>query len=144
MIRAKGKLGDHEIDCQVLNPGGWFGRAYLIEIGGSYWPLYYVVEANSAWDAIEELCETKARHHIIANPRDLGDYPEDSRHYGPNGEVLDLDHVRVYGDDSRYVTPAWPCRYYHHSQPKATWTPEDDDVTASMIEMGSVLDKSPD
>ena len=142
MIRAKGELGGHEIDCEVLNPGGWFGRAWLVEIGGSYTPVYYVVEADGLSDIIDELCESKAGHHIIVEERDLADYPEDSRHYGPNGEVVDLDHFMVYGDESRHVKPAWACRYYHHTQPKALWTPELDDVTASMIEMGAMLEKS--
>ena len=36
----------------VLNPGGWFGKAWLVELGGSYWPLFLIVEAESVCEAI--------------------------------------------------------------------------------------------
>ena len=40
-VKASGSLHGHELkDMPVLNPGGWFGKAWLIEIGGSYWPLF--------------------------------------------------------------------------------------------------------
>jgi hypothetical protein len=25
-------------DIPVLNPAGWFGKCWLLELGGSYWP----------------------------------------------------------------------------------------------------------
>jgi hypothetical protein len=46
-VKASGSFGGQELaDIPVLNPGGWFGRAWLLEIGGSYWPLFLVVEAG--------------------------------------------------------------------------------------------------
>ena len=36
-ITAKGTFNGHDLtDLPVLNPGGWFGKAWLVEIGGSY------------------------------------------------------------------------------------------------------------
>ena len=38
-IKAKAKLHDHELtDVPVLNPGDWFGKTWLIEIGRATTP----------------------------------------------------------------------------------------------------------
>jgi hypothetical protein len=74
-ITAQGKLNNHELtDIPVLNPGDWFGKTWLIEIGGSYWPLHLVVEADTAQCVIDELAENeKFGHHVIVDEVDLGD-----------------------------------------------------------------------
>ena len=52
-IKASGNLHGHDLtDIPVLNPGDWFGKTWLIEIGGSYSPLFLIIEANSMSDAI--------------------------------------------------------------------------------------------
>ena len=90
--------GHHLTDIPVINPGGWWGKSWLIEIGGSYTPLWLVVEADTVSDAIDELSDDKTYgHQIHVSDADLGDYPEDSRHYDGNGRVIDLDHVMVHG-----------------------------------------------
>ena len=98
-ITASCKFGDHDLtDIPVLNPAGWFGKAWLMEIGGSYTPLWLVVEADNISDAIDELSDDKTYGHQLHVPdSDLGDYPEDSRHYDGNGRVIDLDWVMVHG-----------------------------------------------
>lgn len=46
-ITARGNRNGHELtDIPVLNPGDWFGKTWLIEIGGSYSPLFLIVEAD--------------------------------------------------------------------------------------------------
>ena len=103
-------------DIPVINPGGWWGKTWLIEIGGSYWPLFLVVEAAGVQDAIDELADDeKYGHHIIVAPGDLDDYPEESRHYGPSGQVLDLDHLMIHGQER--VNVPFPCRYYGDGLP---------------------------
>ena len=94
-ITATGKLNGHDLkDLPVLNPGDWFGKTWLLEIGGSYSPLFLIVESDSAQDAIDELADnTKYCHNIIVDDTDLGDYPEEDRHYSGSGHVLDLDHL---------------------------------------------------
>jgi hypothetical protein len=100
----------------VLNPGGWFGKTWLLEIGGSYWPLFLVVEADSVQDAIDELADDeKYGHHIVVALGDLDDYPEECRHYGPCGQVLDLDHLMVHGQEG--VKVPFPCRYHSEWMP---------------------------
>jgi hypothetical protein len=100
-ITATCKLNGHDLlDLPVLNPGGWFGKAWLVEIGGSYTPLFLVVEADTVCDAIDELSDDETYGHQIHVPdSDLGDYPEDDRHYDGSGRVIDLDHVMVYGEE---------------------------------------------
>jgi len=116
-IKARGSFGGQELkDIPVLNPGGWFGKAWLLEIGGSYWPLFLIVEADSVSDAIDELADNeKFGHNIVVSPDDLGDYPEDERHYGPSGQVLDLDHLMVHGQE-RSECP-FPCTYFGDDLP---------------------------
>ncbi|HMP57731.1 MAG TPA: hypothetical protein PKD86_00135 [Gemmatales bacterium] len=124
-ITASGMFGGQRLDkVEVCNPGDWFGKTWLIEIGGSYWPLFLVVEADSVQDAIDEFAEsTKFSHHIVVPPEDLGDYPEDERHYGPNGQVIDLDHVMVHGQEGAECP--WPCTYHGDGLPPEGVKPTD-------------------
>lgn len=116
-ITARGEFnGNDLIDIPVLNPGGWFGKTWLLEIGGSYWPLFLVVEADSIMDAIDELAEhEKFGHNIVVADEDLGDYPEDDRHYSGAGQVLDLDHLMIHGQEG--VNCPFPCRYFGEGLP---------------------------
>ena len=69
-IKARGTFAGQEIkDIIVLNPGGWFGKAWLLEIGGSYWPLFLVVESDSISDAIDELPATRSTATTSSSPR---------------------------------------------------------------------------
>ena len=124
-ITARGKLNNHELtDIPVINPGDWFGKAWLIEIGGSYWPTFLVVEADTVQCAIDELADNeKYGHHIIVDEADLGDYPEDERHYGPSGQVLDLDHLMVHGQEG--CECPFPCRYFGDGLPEEGMSPTD-------------------
>jgi hypothetical protein len=108
----------------VINPGGWFGKTWLLEIGGSYWPIFLVVEADSITDAIDELAENeKYGHHITVDEADLFDYPEDDRHYGASGQVLDLDHLMIHGQEG--VECPFPCVYHGEGLPVEGLKPTD-------------------
>lgn len=117
-ITARAKFHDHDLtDIPVLNPGGWFGKAWLIELGGSYSSLYLIVEADSMCDAIDELAENeKYGHQIVVEDNNLGDYPEDNRHYSGTGQVLDLDHLMIYGQQG--ANCPFPCRYFGDGLPE--------------------------
>jgi hypothetical protein len=92
--------GNHLADMPVLNPGGWFGKSWLIEIGGSYTSLFLIVEADSMCSAIDELADNeKYGHLIVVTDEDLGDYDLDNCQYGPSVQVLDLDHLMIYGTE---------------------------------------------
>lgn len=111
LIKAHANFHGHELkDITVINPGGWFGKTYLIEIGGSYSSFYLVVEADSMSDAINELADDeKHGHHIVVEDEYLSDYDPESCHYGSSGQVLDLDHIMIYGEEGS-ATP-FSCRY---------------------------------
>ena len=116
-ITASCTLNGHDLtDIPVINPGGWWGKAWLVEIGGSYTPLWLVVEADSISDAIDELSDDKTFGHQLHVPEgDLGDYPEDDRHYDGSGRVIDLDHVMIYGQERTDVP--YPVRYHGEGLP---------------------------
>lgn len=124
-VTASGTLNGHELNnMPVLNPGDWFGKTWLLEIGGSYWPLFLIVEADSAQDAIDELAEDeKYGHHIVVDDADLGDYPEDQRHCGPSGQVIDLDHLMIHGQEG--TACPFRCLYHGEGLPEAGMTPAD-------------------
>lgn len=124
-ITARGNINRHELtDIEVLNPGDYFGKAWLIEIGGSYSSLYPIVEAESITDAIDELAENeKHGHHIIVENDNLGDYPDDSRHYGASGQVLDLDHLMIYGQKG--ADCPFRCIYHGDGLPVLGMSPTD-------------------
>lgn len=103
--------GHHLVDMPVLNPGGWFGKTWLIEIGGSYSPLFLIVEADSVCSAIDELADNeKYGHLIVVADEDLADYDPEDCHYGPSGQVLDLDHLMIHGEEG--AKRPFPCRYF--------------------------------
>ncbi|MDB5350137.1 MAG: hypothetical protein JWN86_1384 [Planctomycetota bacterium] len=123
MITASCTLHDHELtDVPVLNPGGWFGKTWLIEIGGSNTPLFLVAEADTISDAIDELSDDPTfGHQLHVSESDLGDYPEDSRHYDGSGRVIDLDHVLVHGREG--CDQPFPVRYHGESLPRSGMAP---------------------
>ena len=117
-ITARGTLNGHDLtDIPVINPGGWFRKAWLLELGGSYWPLFLVVEADTISDAIDELAENeKYGHQIVVPDADLGDYPEDDRHYSGSGQVLDLNHLMIHGQEGSDCP--FKCRYFGEGLPE--------------------------
>ena len=124
-ITAKATLNGHELsDIPVLNPGDWYGKCFLLEIGGSYTPLFLVVEADSVQDAIDELADNELYGHLITvDETDLGDYAEGDRHYGPSGQVLDLDWLMIHGQEG--VESPFPCRYFGDGLPAEGMEPAD-------------------
>ena len=124
-ITAKVNFHGHELtDIPVLNPGDWFGKTWLIEIGGSYSPLFLIVEADNVTDAIDELADSeKYGHNIIVPDEDLGDYPEEDRHYSATGQVLDLDHLMIHGTEGSKCP--FPCRYFGDGLPEEGVLPTD-------------------
>lgn len=63
-ITASCEFDDQELrEIPVVNPGGWLGESWLIEIGGRYTPLFLVVEADNVSDAIDELSDDPTYGH---------------------------------------------------------------------------------
>jgi len=117
-ITASFKLHGHDLTADVVNPAGWFGKTWLIEIGGGFTPLFLIVEADSPTDAIDELSDSdQFGHHIIVDDADLADYPEDERHYGPSGQVIDTDWLSIHGCEGCPIP--FKCRYHGDGLPDA-------------------------
>lgn len=124
-IKARVRLNGHELtDVPTINPGDWFGKTWLLEIGGSYAPLFLIVEADSAQDAINELADSeKYGHHIVVGDDDLGDYDPAICSYGPSGQVIDLDWLMIHGMEGTDVP--FPCRYFGGGLPEDGMSPAD-------------------
>ncbi len=80
-------------DIPVLNAGGWFGKTWLLEIGGSYSPLFLIVEADSMTDAIDELADNEkyGHKHCLFLATTSTTTILETCHYSGSGQVLDLD-----------------------------------------------------
>ena len=117
-VKACATFHGHELtDMPVINPEGWFGKTWLIEIGGSYTPLFLIVEADSAQDAVDELADNETYgHHIVVTDEDLADYDPETCHYGPSGQVVDLDHLMIHGMEG--TDCPFSCRYHADGLPK--------------------------
>jgi hypothetical protein len=124
-VKAKAKFNGHDLtDVPVLNPGDWFGKCWLLEIGGSCTPLFLVVEADSVQDAIDELADNdKYGHLITVDDDDLSDYDPDDCSFGPSGQVLDLDWLLIHGQEG--TACPFPCRYFGDKLPADGMLPAD-------------------
>ena len=124
-ITATANFNGQELkDIPVLNPGDWFGKSWLIEIGGSHVPLFLVVEADTIMDAVDELADNeKYGHQIIVADEDFDDYPDDDRHYSDSGKLLDLAHLLAHGEE--HSECPFPCLYHGEGLPEAGVKPTD-------------------
>jgi hypothetical protein len=123
-ITASCQFSGHDLtDIPVINPGTWWGKAWLVEIGGSYSPLWLVVEADTISDAIDELSDSMYGFQIHVPDSDLGDYLEEDRHYDGSGRVIDLDHVMIHGQE-RSDLP-YPVKYHGAGLPAVGLDPHE-------------------
>ena len=122
-VKSCATFNGHELkDIPVINPGDWFGKTWLVEIGGSYCPLFLIVEADTVQDAIDELADNeKYGHNINVPDDDLTDYDTESCNYGPSGQVIDLDHLMIHGTEGS--ESPFPCLYFGIDLPKEGMKP---------------------
>jgi hypothetical protein len=106
--------GEDITSVPVVNPGDWWGRTWLIEVGCGYSSLFFIVEADYPSDAVEEFSESEWGHLIHIEEPDLADYPEDDLSYDADGNPYTLENVMYYGTESyRYSDrPPFPVRYF--------------------------------
>jgi hypothetical protein len=128
MITAKGRLGNHDIEAECINPGDWFGKVWLLEIGCGYSSGFFAVEADSVTDAIDEFSGSKYGHLILIDEADFADYVEDGEFNGytnDGGQPCDLDNVMVHGEErpGRGEYTPWNCRYFADDLPAEGMTP---------------------
>ena len=85
-------------------------------------PIFLVAEGDTVQCVINELADNeKFGHHIIVDEADLGDYPEDERHYGPSGQVIDLDHLMIHGQEGSECP--FLCLYHGAGLPEKGMSP---------------------
>lgn len=111
-ITATCKFNDHDLsEIPVVNAGNWFGKTWLLEIGGGFTPLFLIVESDSVSDAIDELADSEEYgHHIVVADDDLGDYDPETCEYSCSGKIIDTDWLSVHGCEGCPVPFA--CRYH--------------------------------
>ena len=124
-VIAYARFNKHELaGIPVLNPGDWWGKRWLLELGGSYWPTFLVVEADTVADAIDELADSDKYGHLITVPNeDLADYDPEDFHYGPSGQVLDLDHLMINGQEG--TDCPFRCTYHGEGLPPEGMAPSE-------------------
>ncbi len=62
--------------------------------------IQHSVDTEHQWFRPVPSCAHNSQLHQIHVPdSDLGDYPEDDRHYDGSGRVIDLDHLMIYGQE---------------------------------------------
>ena len=147
-VRFKFMDGEHEIEGQVVNPGGWFGKVWIFQIAiANALNPFYAIEADSEQSAIDELADSRFSRLIdvdeadapkwIANPdnEDEGDYEEnDYTQAGNDGHWVDLSNcaLKPAPKDIKYFVE---------------WNPLQDDLSAVIDqELDTVreeLDKTP-
>lgn len=123
-ITATFTFHGHELTADVVNAGDWFGKTWLLEIVGGFTPLFLVVEADSASDAIDELADSEQHgHHIVVDDADLGDYDPESCEYSGSGKVIDTDWLSIHGCEGCNVP--FVCRYHADCLPSDGVPPAD-------------------
>lgn len=61
-------------DIEVLNPGDWWGKLWIVEVGCGYSSVFFGVEAGSIYEAIDEFAEGKYGHHVRIDDASRVDY----------------------------------------------------------------------
>lgn len=75
------------LELPVVNPGGWFGRVYIIGYTDGFAGWYYLVEAGAADDAIETWVESEFGEPARIPLGHLKDYEVRSRSGHSEGDV---------------------------------------------------------
>ncbi len=98
-------------DVPVINPGGWFGAAKIVEVGGSAFPLFFVVEADSYGDAVDEFSGSDDYgHHVVIEDSAKGDYGEEVSEEDANRAMTWDDKAEGWVDDKNNLwnnRPKW-------------------------------------
>ena len=117
-ITATATLDGQELTgIAVVNPGSWFGKTWLLEIGGCYSPLFLIVEADTVCDAIDELAESDTYgHNIVVEYPDLGDHDPDELYHAGSGQLCDLQDLKIHGFE--WGKCPFPCRYCGEGLPE--------------------------
>lgn len=101
---------------RVLNPGDWFGKAWLVFVADCYHPTLYVVEAGSCSDALEEFVESYIGANLEISDSEIGDYDLGDITSYRNGTPCDTESVMIHGAENRDLP--FTCRYWFPGAPE--------------------------
>lgn len=112
-VKASYELNDLKYtQTPVINPGSWFGQAWVIDMGNGD---HYVVEAGDSSSALDELfdkCEAAAESLRIPKEQ-WAEYKIDTANgggwdkvtlLGNHGEPCDIENVTVHQLDKESIT----------------------------------------
>jgi hypothetical protein len=101
-VRFKCQDGEHKIEGIVVNPGGWFGRVWILQIAiANALNPYYAIEADSEQDAIDEFADSQYSHLIDVPEESTPKWIEDENH--PDGGYEEENDFSYAGNDGHYV-----------------------------------------
>jgi hypothetical protein len=102
-VTFSAKLGNHDIRGDVINPGDWFGKVCVIEVGFGVSSFFYAVEADGWNSAIDEFVDSERGHLIRISEDDMADYDEDEvRRAGNACEPVDLENAVIHDIPVKY------------------------------------------
>jgi hypothetical protein len=102
-VRFLCRLGSDTIVGDVVNPGGWFGKCWLIQVSiANNLNPFYVIEADTEQDAIDVLADSERYSHLVDVPaEDCPKWDDERKEFedsdycqaGNDGHWIDLSNV---------------------------------------------------
>jgi len=91
-MRFNAKLNGHDIEGDCVNPGEWFGKAWVVEVES----MFLAVEADYESVLIDWICNSDKYGKSIRVDDD-SEVDDDTPRAGNAGEPINLDNVAFYG-----------------------------------------------
>lgn len=91
----------HEISGDCVNPGEWFGKAWIVEVGCGVSSIFLAIEADTEIDAIDVLADSEKYGHLINDPDN--EENEDVCRAGNDSHAVNLDEIFIYGTSAQNV-----------------------------------------
>lgn len=93
----------HE-NVEVLNPGDWFGKTWVLYVEDCFDPPMFVVEADNVSDAQDEFVDSGRGHMVEIDPANYDDYGVNTddptcTFAGNNDKPCDTESLMIHGDD---------------------------------------------
>ena len=98
----------HEISGDCVNPGEWFGKAWVVEIGCGCSSIFLAIEADTEIDAIDVLADSKQYGHLINDPDNEENEDVDVCRFGNDSHAVNLDNVLIHGSFVQNVSKKIP------------------------------------
>lgn len=111
-MRFKAMLNGQEIEGDCVNPGEWFGKAWIVEVGCGFSSIFFAVEGDGPQDVIDNLCDSEEYGHLIRVDEDTAKEAEEDglelNYAGNASEPVDLENVHIHGEYVNRMTDAMP------------------------------------